>query len=82
MTEDAHASAPLRSLLFHFSQIELISRPVGWTGDIHTENSHSLLIFTSGSGSLTVDGRPFHFAADKCCLLAFRTRGPHQQRIR
>jgi AraC family transcriptional regulator, transcriptional activator for feuABC-ybbA operon len=70
MTEDARASAPLRSLLFHLSNIELIARLVGWTGDIHTENQHSLLIFTSGSGSLAVDGRPFHFGADKCYLLA------------
>ena len=70
MTEDAHASAPLRSLLFHLSNIELIVRPVGWTGGIHTENNHSLIIFTSGSGSLAVDERPFHFSADKCYLLA------------
>ncbi|WP_240927472.1 helix-turn-helix domain-containing protein [Paenibacillus thiaminolyticus] len=70
MTEHAHTSVPLRSLLFHLSNIELIARPVGWTGDIHTENNHSLLIFTSGSGSLAVDGRPFHFGADKCYLLA------------
>jgi len=62
--------APLRSLLFHLSDMELIIRPVGWKSPELTADLQQLLIVTDGKGRLHIGSRTFDLSPDKCYLLA------------
>jgi len=70
MIDQTSPSVPLNSLVFHILGIELFDHPVGWSSDRHTSDIHTLLIFTTGSGSLLLDGKTIYFTADKCYLLS------------
>lgn len=60
---------PLRSLLFHLSDIEMIVKPVGWNSEIQTTNNHTLLVFTNGKGNVHIDANLFQLLPDKCYSL-------------
>ncbi|QMV45026.1 ABC transporter substrate-binding protein [Cohnella cholangitidis] len=62
--------APLRSLLFHMMGIELNVRPVGWSSERLTAELHTLLIITTGTGSLSLNDSSVRYTADKCFLLS------------
>lgn len=62
-------SVPLRSLLFHMADISLLVRPVGWDSDLQTSDLYTLLIVTSGTGSLHIDDTTVFLKSDKCYLL-------------
>ncbi|MDF2659684.1 MAG: hypothetical protein K0Q94_2475 [Paenibacillus sp.] len=62
-------SVPLRSLLFHMTDISLSVRPVGWDSDIQTSDPYTLLIVTNGSGSLHTGDTTVLLKTDKCYLL-------------
>lgn len=67
--ESANAS-PLRSLLFHLTDIERIHRPVGWKSGTQTAAHHTMLIITAGQGRLDADDSRYHFTPDRCFLFA------------
>ncbi|MBP1990510.1 ABC transporter substrate-binding protein [Paenibacillus eucommiae] len=68
MLQDTPSSVPLRSLLFHLSDVELHARPPGWTFEEATCSSYTLLIFTNGTGGLHIDDQCFRFFPDHCYL--------------
>ncbi|BBI32958.1 AraC family transcriptional regulator [Cohnella abietis] len=70
MINRAPTSAPLRSLIFHLSDIELQVQSVGWHSDKQTTTYHTLLIVTAGTGCLHMDSHIVPFTADKCYLLS------------
>lgn len=70
MLQDTTSSTPLRSLLFHLSDVELLTRSARQIVEEEAPPCYTLLIFTNGTGRLYIDNQPFLFSPDHCYLLS------------
>ncbi|WP_240470181.1 hypothetical protein [Brevibacillus laterosporus] len=69
MTQLTSTCVPLRSLLFHLSAIEMISKPVGWKSEMETSHYHTLFIFSKGKGTIHIGTDVFQLLPEKCYSL-------------
>lgn len=70
MVETSFPYAPLRSLLFQLTDVELIIQPTDSCSVQQTVQSHTLLVFTGGRGELNLDDQTVALSTDKCYLLS------------
>lgn len=57
------------ALLFHLSDIDYFTRSVQWSCQQILAKQHTLIIFTTGCGTLTIDDNPYVVAQGKIFLL-------------
>ncbi|KOP67963.1 hypothetical protein AMS62_23935 [Bacillus sp. FJAT-18019] len=60
---------PYRSLTYHLVEADSRTESIGWTSGSLTSNSHTLLIFAKGKGSLHVRQHVLTITPGKCYLL-------------
>ncbi|WP_339265671.1 helix-turn-helix domain-containing protein [Paenibacillus sp. FSL W8-0187] len=60
---------PYRSLTYHLVDADSRTESIGWTSGSLTSNSHTLLIFAKGKGSLHIDQHVLTITPGKCYLL-------------
>ncbi|WP_343223625.1 ABC transporter substrate-binding protein [Paenibacillus oenotherae] len=70
MADRNPTAAALRTLLFHLSDIELITQPSGSRSAEERVDSHLLFVFTSGTGRLTINDQFFQLSTDRCYSLS------------
>lgn len=69
MSDPTLPALPLRSLLFHFSNMELFKHSAGAVLAEEMTVNYMLLIFKSGSGTLFAEERCSHFSSYSTYLL-------------
>jgi len=70
MRQSTPSHTPLRSLCFQLAAVELVIQAADSHPPAQTAGLHTLLIFTGGSGTLSVNNEPWPLNTDKCWLLA------------